>query len=82
MSLQGFTDAEKARFQATVRRATIKNVKRPSIAELDKFYKAALITIEQYKTELVAQGWADPWLTAFIGLVAPSPAASTPTAGP
>lgn len=77
----GFTDAEIARFEVSVRRATTKNVKHPTIAELDKFYKAALITQDQYRNELQLQGWADPWLTAFIGLIALPVTTTTSTGG-
>ena len=84
LSAAGFTEAEIARFQAAVRRRTTANVKRPSIAELDKFIKAQLITVQQYHDELAAQGWLEPWLSAFMGLVsAPSqPQPPTPPSTP
>ena len=69
----GFTQVEIARFQASIRRSLAKNVKSPSIAELDKFIKAKLISVDQYRGELQRQGWINPWLEAFMGLVSPTP---------
>lgn len=64
----GATEAEIARFNVAVRRINTQKVKHPSISDLNRFYKAKLISADQYKSELVSQGWQDPWLTAFLGL--------------
>lgn len=72
---QGFTAAQVAKFQITVQKSLKTGSKHPSLADLDKFLKAQLISLDQYKSELQLQGWNDPWLTAFLGLV------SDPTTG-
>jgi len=74
LSKYGFTTAEIQSWQAKVLKSQKSAQKHPSLSELDKFWKASLITIEQYKAELEAQGWTDPWLSAFVALVTPSAA--------
>ena len=72
----GFTAAEIARFQNAVRRTATKNTKHPSFPEMVHFFKAGLVTADMIKSELQVQGWLEPWLSAFMGLV------TTPTAVP
>lgn len=78
MHQQGYTNAEIYSFQSKVARQVKLTAKHPSIAELKSFIKAQLITLDQYKTELQAQGWGDPWLSAFVSLETPPPATATP----
>jgi hypothetical protein len=69
LTKDGFTDAEINTWQAKVSKALKIGARHPSLSELDKFLKAQLITLDQYQTELQAQGWQEPWLSAFLGLV-------------
>lgn len=73
LQAQGFTVAEIQTWQARVIHALKIGQKHPSLSELDKFLKANLITLDDYRSELQAQGWADPWLSAFVALVTPTP---------
>lgn len=68
----GFSDAQISRFQLSVAKALRVNVKHPSMADLAKFLKNDLITLTDYANELQAQGWADPWLSAFVALETPA----------
>jgi hypothetical protein len=72
---QGFTQAQIATFQGKAAKSMKSNAKHPSIAQMDKMLSAQLITLDQYTSELQVQGWADPWLSALVGLVS---AGSTP----
>lgn len=65
LTQQGFTSAQVAKFQVTVNKALAVAVKHPSLSQLLAFVKAGYITVTQYTTELISQGWTDPWLTAF-----------------
>jgi hypothetical protein len=68
---QGYTVAEVARFQKAVKKSTVTSIKHPTNADLKAFLKAQVITLAQYKAELEAQGWGDPWLSAFVALETP-----------
>lgn len=74
----GATDAEIAHFDVAVRRTNTQKVKHPSISDLNKFFSAKLITATQYSQELIAQGWQDPWLTAFLNLEVNKQTSSNP----
>ena len=65
LTQQGFTSAQVSQFQIKVTKALKVSSKHPSLSELLAFVKAGYITVSDYTSELVAQGWADPWLTAF-----------------
>ncbi|MDR5730666.1 MAG: hypothetical protein RB191_24920, partial [Terriglobia bacterium] len=76
----GFTTPQVNRFQLTLVKKLAVAQKTPGIPDLTKFFKAGLITIDQYKTALIQLGWQDPWLTAYLGLVS-NPATIDTTAG-
>lgn len=78
LTQNGYTQAEIARFQKTVARYTKAAEKHPSVANLKAFYKAQIITADQFKQELQSQGWADIWVSAFLALdTVQTPASST-----
>jgi hypothetical protein len=78
LTQSGFTSAQVAAFQHKVIKATKVNAKHPSIADLTKFLKAQLINADQYRQELIAQGWVEPWVTAFMGLVSTGQTPTSP----
>ena len=75
----GFSQAEISVFQAQVLKSLKVNQKHPSISEMKAFIKAGYMTTDQFKTELIAQGWTDPWLTMWVELETPPPAQPTST---
>lgn len=68
LTLAGFTTAQVAKFQVAVTKSLKVNAKHPSLGELKTFLKAQVIDIDVFKAELQAQGWTDPWLSAFVQL--------------
>jgi len=74
----GITDAELSKFHVSLRRALASKARHPSMAELDKFAKAQLITQDEWRAELKLQGWSDRWLDNFAALIYSSPAAIYP----
>jgi len=68
----GATQVEIARFSKAARTALRSAAKHPSISDLKLFLKAQIMTLDQYRTELAAQGWTDPWLSNFVALETPT----------
>lgn len=66
LQTSGFTNAQIATFQTKVAKQLKQNVKHPTIADMIKFLKAQLITIDDFAQELQLQGWQDPWLSAWV----------------
>lgn len=75
----GFTQSQISKFTLQIAKYSKISVKIPSLADLSKFLKAQLITIDDYKQALIDSGWSDPWLTAFLGLVTIPDTTSTDT---
>lgn len=69
LNTDGFTNAQISKFQSTILKQLKINAKIPGIADLNKFLKAELITLDQYSDALQQSGWQEPWLSAYIGLV-------------
>lgn len=74
----GATAAEIAKFHLAAAKALRVAAKHPSIAELDRFAKAQLITQSQYTQELSTQGWSPQWVEAFAKLLYASPTQQYP----
>lgn len=83
LNQQGFTPAQISAFTLKVNKAMKVNTKIPSIAEMLKFIKDGLITVDQFTSAITSLGWQDPWLTAYITLarqnVVPPPTTGTAT---
>lgn len=74
----GFSDAQVAKFQLAITKALKVNSKHPSMAELKAFMKAGIISLTDFGNELAAQGWQDPWLSAFVELETPPDMTTVP----
>jgi len=81
LNTDGFTPSQIAKFQSTIAKQLKLNTKIPSIADLNKFLKAQLITLDQYTNALQMLGWQEPWLSAYLGLVSSDGVAATETSG-
>lgn len=77
LTLQGFSSAQVSKFTLAIAKYQKISQKIPSIGDLNKFLKAQLITLDQYTQALQTMGWADPWLSAYIGLVSSGGVAAT-----
>jgi hypothetical protein len=68
LAQQGFTLQETAKYLKQLRTAKRANAKLPSEAELVKFLKAGLITVDDFQQALKATGYAPKWVEAFTTL--------------
>lgn len=64
----GFTDIQISRFAVSLSKKIRLNTKIPSIADLNKMYKAGYIDVALFTQALQMQGWTDPWLSAYVAL--------------
>ena len=63
------TQLEKEKAEKKLRKIRVKKIKMPTKAQLDKFFSAGLIDVEEYEDQLERIGYPDTYIRKFRQLI-------------